>query len=232
MKKVLLTLLAIAVVVGGITIVRAADEITLTQKEQRPLEKIAHPSHIKNFEGIQKIGNALWGRKRTSDDSANRASETTDKRSMKPYNSKEAKTEKKESIKVQPVAVACVKTAIEKKDNNLKTAINTHNTSMIAAIDARTICQKAALDLTTVSEQVRANTACVKTYHQVVGETLKTLKTAKETGWKTFREDLKACKTLQTPDGSATEGEILVEDGEVQINLEVDSSASATTDIK
>lgn len=230
MKKILLTLLAVAVVAGGITIVRAADETISNKREERPLEKIAHPSHVKNFEGIQRIGNALWGRRKNSNNSASRASETSDKRSMNPSNSKETKTEVKQSIKVEPVAAACVKTAIEKKDNNLKTGLNTHNTSMVSAIDARTTCQKAALDLTTAFEQARANATCVKTYHQAVGESLRALKITKETGWKTFREDLKVCKTLQTSD--ASQGEILIEDGEVQINLEVDSSVSGSTDVK
>lgn len=232
MKKVLLTLLALAVVVGGISVTRAAEETTRPPKDQRPLEKILHPSHIKNFEAIEKIGTALWGKKRGSGDSVNRASETSEKRSMKPSDTKETKkTETKQSIKVEPVAAACVKTAIEKKDTNLKTALTAHNTSIMTAIDARTTCQQSALDLTTVSAQFKANATCVRAYHQGVGESLKVLKTAKETGWKTFREELKACKTLQpTP---TTQGEIIVEDGEMQINLEVEKASDpAATDVK
>lgn len=220
MKKVALTLLALAILVGGAPISRAVEETPRPTSEQQ-LEKIPHPSHIKNYESIQRYGDSLWGKKKTSTDSVSRPGKSTEERSMKPSTTKETKkTEERQPVKIEAATASCVKTAIEAKDINLKTALTTHNTSTLTAIDARTTCQKEALDLTTASEQAKANAACIRAYHKAVGDSLKVLKTAKETGWKTFRSDLKVCKSMQP----ASQGDILVEDGEMQINLQVEKS--------
>ncbi len=95
----------------------------------------------------------------------------------------------------------------------------------MSAIDARTTCQKAAIDLTSASEQQTANKNCIETYHRAVWNALTALKSSKESGWKTFRTDVKACGSQAV---DANKNEVLVEDGEMQINLEVDMEDDST----
>lgn len=217
-KKIVWTVLAVAVV-GVFSISYAAEETstTNTSRDTRNLEKIAHPAYIKDFEAIQRIGNALWGKRKTeSGNSASRISEG------RPESAKSVRSDQSQNrVKVEESAKDCVKTAIEAKDSNLKDGLTAYNTSMLAAIDARTSCQTAALDLSSVSEQQQASQTCIRTYHQTVGQALKTLKMTKETGWRTYRDALKTCFTLQRTANTSDKGEILIEDGEMQINLEV-----------
>jgi len=178
------------------------------------LEKISSPSEIKNFVEIRKIDNSLWGIKR---DSSGKKEEKTQER--KP----EIKKTDRESVLVKPEAAQCVKTAIDKKDASLKTSMSAQNVLALAAIDARNICQKAALDKTTVSEQVQSNKVCLETYHQAVWDSLNVLKQSKENGWKTYTEDLKACAVLQRGANTTTQEKIMIEDGEMQINLKAET---------
>lgn len=176
------------------------------------LEKIVHPSEIKNYVEIKKIEDSLWGKKKVE-------RENTENGEMK-------KTEKK-SVFVKPEAAQCVKTAIDKKDTSLKVSMGAQNVLALAAIDARNICQKAALDKATVSEQVQFNKTCLETYHQAVWDSLSVLKQSKENGWKTYTEDLKVCAVLQRGTNTTTEEKILFEDGEMKINLKAETEETS-----
>jgi len=155
------------------------------------LEKISHPSQLSLFDKIKRIGTALWGiRKRVEN----------------------------KSVMVKPVAVQCVKDAIDKKDTSLKTAISAHGQATLTAIDARGICQKLALDKTTGSEQLESNKACIKTFQESMKTSDSALKTSREAAWKTYNTDLKACSALQraanaTSTDPESNGEIVVDDG-------------------
>lgn len=218
-KKISLILGTLAIMVAGFSFVRAADETVRATTDKRPLEKIAHPNYIKDFEGIQRIDNALWGKRINSKATNIRCEEGTTRCGVSEQVKKTP--EVRLFTKIETEAADCVKTAIETKDTNLKTALTVNNSSMITAIDSRTACQQAALDLTTATEQQTANQACVKTYHEAVANSLKALKTSKDNGWKTFRQDLKICGELQRAPASKDKKDILIEDGEPQINLEV-----------
>lgn len=205
------------------------------------LEKIPHPDYIKYFQEIQKIGSALWGVRKTEttkptserNSSDKKVAETSKKTNEKEVKKTERKPEVKPPVKIDASIAQCVKAAVDKKDTTLKASLLTYQTAVITAIDARTTCQKVAIDLTTATDQQAANKSCIETYHRSVWNALNTLKSAKEAGWRTFRTDIKACGG-QTTDTS--KGEVLVEDGEMQINLKVDmeddsiSTKETTTD--
>lgn len=103
--------------------------------------------------------------------------------------------------------------------------MSAQNVLALAAIDARNTCQKAALDKTTLSEQVQSNKACLERYHQAIWDSLNVLKQSKENGWKTYTEDLKACAVLQRETNATSQEKIVVEDGEMQINLKAETEA-------
>lgn len=209
------------------TNISGTTEISRQNTERKPtsstttsktLEKIPSPSEIKNFVEIRKIENSLWGIKR--DGQTTRKEEGTQDR--KP---EVKRTENKEAILIKPEAAQCVKTAIDKKDTSLKASMSAQNVLALAAIDARNTCQKAALDKTTLSEQVQSNKACLERYHQAIWDSLNVLKQSKENGWKTYTEDLKACAVLQRETNATSQEKIVVEDGEMQINLKAETEA-------
>lgn len=188
------------------------NEKKLEVTNTNPLEKITHPSEIKNYVEIKKIEDSLWGKKKVERENSE--------------NGEIKKTEKK-SVFVKPEAVVCVKTAIDQKDTSLKTAISAQNVLALAAIDARNTCQKSALDQTTISEQVQANKDCLEAYRQTVRESLNVLKQSKENGWKTYTEDLKVCAVLQRGTNTTTQEKIMIEDGETEINLKAETEETS-----
>lgn len=188
----------------------------------RKLEKIKSPSEIKNYQEIRKIESSLWGIKKDSSGKKEEKNEEEVKE-RKP----EVKKSEKESVFVKPEAAQCVKTAIDKKDASLKASMSSQNVLALAAVDARNTCQKAALDKTTLSEQAQSNKSCLESYHQAVWDSLNVLKQSKENSWKTYTDDLKACANLQREINTTTsEEKIVIEDGEMQINLKAETEES------
>jgi predicted nucleic acid-binding protein len=186
-------------------------------KNSNVLEKISNPSEIKNFEEIRKIENSLWGKRK---DSSNSRKEE----GMQEKKTEEKKnTENKEAVLIKPEATQCVKTAIDKKDTSLKASISAQGVLAIAAIDARNTCQKTALDKTTLRDQTQANKSCLEAYHQAVWDSLNVLKQSKETSWRVYTEDLKACAVLQRTPNTTNQEKIVIEDGEMQINLKAET---------
>ncbi len=165
---------------------------------KKNLEKISSPAEIKLFEKIQKIGTALWGIKKL-----------------------ENRIEVRQSF-VKPVAVQCVKDAINKKDTALQAAISSRTQSIVGAIEARNACQNSALDKLTAKEQFDANRVCVEAYKKSGNEYNKILEKSKNESWNVYKTDLKACSVLQK-NSTSTEAvslnndfseEIMINDGE------------------
>lgn len=164
------------------------------------LEKISHPGELNLFEKIVKIGTALWGI-RKNDGRIGTG-----------------------QVLVKPVAVQCVKDAIDKKDASLKTAISAQNQTVLSALDSRNSCQKAALDKMTAKDQFVANKLCVDAYQKSVKDNNKILEKARNDAWKIYRDDLKACSLLQK-ENKATSTDIISsstiageQDGEIMVN--------------
>ncbi len=194
-------------------------QVTTKTIDNSKLEKIPHPAVIKDYENIRKIDSALWGERKnkTTGDKVVRPAE---KNTIDKTDKKEVKNiEVRKPVLIKPVAVQCVKDAIDAKDLNLKSALTANTTSSLAAIDVRSSCQKEALNNSSAQAQHQANQACLETYHQATWDSLNVLKQAKENGWKTYNDDLKVCGQLQHETNVTREEKILVEDGEMQINL-------------
>jgi len=167
-----------------------------TSTTEAKLEKIAHPRELNLFEKIKQIGSALWGFRKAVD---------------------------KKIIIVKPVAVQCVKDAIDKKDTALKAAITTHSQSILTTLDARTACQKLALDKLTGKEQLESNKVCLETFKKSTKDNNDTLKKSKDATWKVYNTDLKACSALQKAENATSTavsantevaGDIMIGDGE------------------
>jgi len=176
------------------------------------LEKIVHPSEIKNYVEIRRIENALWGKKKIERENIE--------------NSEIIKTESK-SVFIKPEAVLCVKTAIDQKDTTLKAALSDQNILALAAIDVRNTCQKSALDQATLPEQVQSNKNCLEAYRRTVRESLIQLNQLKDNGWKIYTEDLKTCAFLQRGTNTTSQEKILIEDGEMKINFKAETEEKA-----
>lgn len=159
------------------------------------LEKISSPKDINLFEKIKKIGTALWGIRK---DNANKANEAR-------------------PILVKPVAVQCVKDAIDKKDSAVKTAVSSSSQALIVSIETRNTCQKAALDKTSGSEQFEANKICVKNFQETSKNINENMKNSRNEAWKNYKTDLKNCSALQK-NINATTTSVTASSGE---NLEI-----------
>lgn len=168
MKKLIFALAAVSLIAGG--------SLAYARDNSDGREKISHPGEIRNFDGIKRIGNSLWGHR------------------------KQAK-----SAMVSAEARTCVAAAITKKDAAVKSALAAFTASTTAAIDARTSCQINAIGLTTATDQQKANMTCTAAYKASAKANLKALGMARDTAWKTFRTEVKAC--------SPASAEIKIEDG-------------------
>lgn len=154
---------------------RASSTNVRSNASESVLEKISSPKEINLFEKIKKIGTALWGIRK---DGATKPAEAR-------------------PVIVKPIAVQCVKDAIDKKDNAVKTGISSSSQVLMSAIDVRNTCQKAALDKTTGAEQFEANKLCVKNFQQSAKNSNEAMKNARNEAWKNYKADLKICSELQ-----------------------------------
>lgn len=89
--------------------------------------------------------------------------------------------------------VACIQSALDKRETNLIAAIDPFATSIKSALSARTIALKDAWTKTTVKERREARALAWKTYKTSAQNAHQALKTAKKTAWSTFKTDMKAC---------------------------------------
>lgn len=168
------------------------------------LEKISHPGEIKLFDKIKQIGTSLWGIR---------------KGDIKNPNESQKPMEARPTL-VKPVAIECVKNAIDKKDTALTSSMASSSQAMISAINARNACQKLALDKATGQEQFEANKICVNSFQTSSKNTNESLKKARNEAWKIYKDDLKACSVLQRESNATStltnsaNNEIMINDGE------------------
>ena len=91
------------------------------------------------------------------------------------------------------VDIACMKTAVDARENALMTAWGTFNTSMAAAYAAR----KAALDAAWVMTDGKARNAAIKTawtaFNTAKKTAMKQWNTDRKAAWSAFRAAAKAC---------------------------------------
>ncbi len=165
------------------------------------LEKIAGPWAIGLYEKIMKIGNALWGQKKEVADNLGK-------------------------VELTPEVIACLKLAINKKDEAMKTTVSDSATGLTKAITERDTCQKAALDLSANLERVKAFKVCKDSFNQAVKDVRLTAKKARNEVWKTYQQEVKACRDSSASSTSASAapalseaGNLLLDDGGENLDL-------------
>lgn len=104
------------------------------------------------------------------------------------------------------IDLACVGTAVEKRENAIITAFDTENSAIKVALIARKDALKAAWAIT---DQKARQTTIKKAWSDfaVVAKKAKTqLRKDREAAWKTFREDIKACKATNAVSEESAKG--------------------------
>lgn len=136
-------------------------------KEAKKLEKIATPSHIKFFDGIRQVGNALWGFVKNS----------------WAYG----------LGRITKDNAACVATAVGARDAAVRSAIVANDAALLAAHDARSACQQTAFTEETANEMALALVECNKAFEMSRKTAWKGFLSSRDSAWKQFREELKKC---------------------------------------
>ena len=213
MKKTIVALIALALLFGSVA------SVTLAKENEQERERISSPSEMKNFKDVIKKGKDLFGIRQRVLEKINSLEELANFDSVKKIGNTlwGFRKQSNEAPVISPVAVTCVKNAIDKKDTALKAGIPTLSTKMTELIDARNTCQKAALDKTTAKEQMTANKVCLDTFKKAVENGKKAVKNAQKNIWETYKQDLKTCNQLQKAEVGS--GEIQLEDGGLGIDL-------------
>lgn len=99
------------------------------------------------------------------------------------------------------INVACVQTAVEKREGAIIAAFDKRNTSVRAALVKRQSDLKAAWGLTVRKDRNTAIHAARETYRKSWKDASATLRTERHAAWRAFNADRKACGgTAQTSD--------------------------------
>src|SRR3989344_416349 len=100
--------------------------------------------------------------------------------------------------------LACVKTAVEKRENSLIATLDSFYASMKAAFETRKTELLAAWTITDGKERRKARTEAWKKFTKTVKESKKTHQSARKEAWKTFEQEAKSCGIPATgePKGS------------------------------
>ncbi len=93
----------------------------------------------------------------------------------------------------KPVDLACMQTAVGKRDDAVIAAVDAHHDSVKAALVARRDALKAAWGLTDRKARRDALAKAWTDFRMAVRDAQKTLKMAKRAAWKNFEMDRKAC---------------------------------------
>ena len=117
--------------------------------------------------------------------------ETENSNSPRPSSSPSIHRENKDTKKV--IDVACMSTAIGKRDAAIIAARDAQHNAIVAAITARTLALKAAWALTDVKARRIALKNAWQDYNTAARGANKAYNTARKMAWKAFQLDAKAC---------------------------------------
>jgi len=100
--------------------------------------------------------------------------------------------------------LACVKTAVEKRENSLIATLDSFYTSMKAAFETRKTDLLAAWSITDSKERRKARTEAWKKFNKTFRDSLKKHRADRAAAWKTFEQEAKSCGVPATgePKGS------------------------------
>jgi len=180
------------------------------------LEKIKSPTQINLFEKIIKVGQDLFGIKK-SDINTNSVKVTDLEKivslddvkffeQIRKIGNDLFGIRKKGSYVLPSMTseqITCVSSAIDAKDSKISEALTAAAVEINSAITARGICQKAVLSITT--ERQSALNACNRTFMESNKKTADKTKNTQKEIWTTYSNSLKTCSTGTT--------EIKIEDG-------------------
>jgi hypothetical protein len=221
MKKTISLLIVIffvfSLVVFGVigSVANAENSANLTGTSS--LEKIPSPDHIKYFNVLKKIGNALFGvRKATS--TPDIATSTLEKIGHPGLINQFEKIKKignalwgiRKKIAWAPIGSeisACVATAIDVKDKALIARVTAAAVELNAALSTRSTCQQTALTATSTQRDIL--NGCVKTFNEAHKAIKEASKKVQQESWNTYKISLKACQTI----ASSTSAVPMIEDG-------------------
>jgi hypothetical protein len=145
---------------------RATSTKATSTRATSTLEKITSLNQVKLFEQIKKIGNDLFGVKKT--------------------NTYVLPTLTADSI-------TCVSAAIDAKDTKISAALTTAATEITSAITDRGTCQKTALSAT--SESMSAINVCNKAFSTANKTANDKVKAVQKEAWTAYTASLKTCAT-------------------------------------
>ncbi|KPJ84945.1 hypothetical protein AMJ57_05060 [Parcubacteria bacterium SG8_24] len=147
--------------------------VKATDKAAKKLEKIPAPPYVKFYEGIQQIGNALWGYfKNTWAYGLGRI--TTDN-------------------------APCIAEAMGTRDGSVRAAQVTHDQAMLDAFDVRSACHQEALSQDSAKYMLKALVQCNTDFLKDRKTVWKEFDTARDAAWKQYRDDLKVCGKISNP---------------------------------
>ncbi|MEK7493863.1 MAG: hypothetical protein AAB630_01765 [Patescibacteria group bacterium] len=118
-------------------------------------------------------------------------------------------TSTKERVKpavLSSLDVACIKSAVEKRDTAIIAAFDTLHDSAKTALTARKTALLAAWDITDRTARRAALKAAWKTYGDAIKSARATFRDARLAAWKQFRTDSKACGKSATSDDKTESG--------------------------
>lgn len=96
------------------------------------------------------------------------------------------------------VDLACMQTAVEKRDNAIIAAWDTLSTSIKTALQTRRDALKAAWGISDKKERAKAIKQAWTDFRKTKKESARTFNRARKAAWKQFRADANACRATAT----------------------------------
>lgn len=182
--------------------------------ETSTLEKIPAPDKIRLYNQIKKVGNDLFGVKKTNLVASSTLEKIISLDQVKFFD-KVTKIGndlfgiKKKNLVSLPVMstalLACISEAIDEKDSSISISFTDAATATTIAIEDRGTCQKTALQISTGKEE--ALKKCNQNFQLATKTANEKAKRAQQEAWSVYKTDLKACAR------NANANEIIIEDG-------------------
>ena len=101
-----------------------------------------------------------------------------------------------------PVDLACMQTAVEKRDNAMIAALDAYHASWKAALQTRRDELKAAWGIQDKNQREDAIRAAWRKFRESKKSARDTFRTARKNAWKTFKTDARACRGQGSIDAS------------------------------
>lgn len=112
-----------------------------------------------------------------------------------------------QTITAPSLDLACVQTAVGKRDAAIIAAWDAYTTAVKAALQARSTALQAAWGITNRADRRKAIRAAWKDYQTALKTARKALKDARHAAWAQFNTDRKSCGKGAASDDSGSEGQ-------------------------